>query len=511
MPAAHARRPSIRSRILLGSGLLATALLLVSFAAVWTGAVTVVATTGASMEPGMRHGDLVVVRPASTYQVGDVAAYRSHLLGSVVLHRIVDRDGENFVLQGDNNDFLDADRPTSNDMVGRPWFRIPAAGAVLTWVRQPVNAGALMAGAVVLVGAGTTRRARRSTTRSRQDRRQAAPRTRAWPPPLGLQALGGAGIALALIGAAAHATDSQRVVADDISFTHVGELTYDASVPRSAVYPDGLRTGDVVYRRITDRVDLRFDYRLEAPTPQVETTAVLTARLVATNGWARELELSPPASVRDHRTQVTAPLRLAELDAAAAEMAQLTGIAPGALQIEIEASVSSEGMISGRPIAEGFVAARRFALDDNQLRPTEPSGAFKTTTPGQLSASRVERAGIGPFGVEAPIDRIRLVLLPGLGMVILAGVLWSRTRATSRSESAEIAQRHGDLLLPVTRAVGADQTVIDVASFDALVRLARHHEQLILDHALPDAHVYRVDVAGTHYRYTATGAASSGS
>src|SRR4051794_10990259 len=68
------------------------------------GRVTYVTTFGISMRPHIHAGDLVLVRPAGDYKVGDVVAYRSATLGGVtVLHRIVARHGDKFTFKGDNN------------------------------------------------------------------------------------------------------------------------------------------------------------------------------------------------------------------------------------------------------------------------------------------------------------------------------------------------------------------------------------------------------------------------
>ena len=80
------------------------------------GATTYVTTHGVSMEPGFSTGDLAVLRPADSYEVGDVAAYLSDSLNTVVMHRIVSVEGDRFAFQGDNNDWLDKDHPTSDEV-----------------------------------------------------------------------------------------------------------------------------------------------------------------------------------------------------------------------------------------------------------------------------------------------------------------------------------------------------------------------------------------------------------
>ena len=59
------------------------------------------------MEPGYHTGDLVLVRKAQTYQVGDVVTYRDAEMGSYVIHRIIGIEQGLFVLKGDNNSWID--------------------------------------------------------------------------------------------------------------------------------------------------------------------------------------------------------------------------------------------------------------------------------------------------------------------------------------------------------------------------------------------------------------------
>lgn len=113
-------------------GLVAVGLLsvvvLVAVAALTVGRVAVVSTVGNSMEPGFHAGDLAVLIPASDYGVGDVVGYHSDDLDTVVMHRIVDVADDGYVLQGDNNDWLDPEHPTEDQLVGKLALRVPQGG-----------------------------------------------------------------------------------------------------------------------------------------------------------------------------------------------------------------------------------------------------------------------------------------------------------------------------------------------------------------------------------------------
>ena len=108
---------------------------------------------GNSMEPKLHRGDLAVVRAQSSYQPGDVVLYDSRELGTKVLHRIVRVEGSHFVLKGDNNYFLDAERPVAEQIVGSLWVSAPAVGRVTEWLREPLHS-AILVGLVTLIALG---------------------------------------------------------------------------------------------------------------------------------------------------------------------------------------------------------------------------------------------------------------------------------------------------------------------------------------------------------------------
>jgi signal peptidase len=120
---------------------------------------------GSSMEPTLHAGDLAVARTDREVEVGDAVLYRDDLLGVDVLHRVVRRDGAAFVLRGDANDFLDATRPTRDEIGGELWFAVPYAGSAIVWARQPLHAaiGVFVLTFLLLAGG-----ARREELRERQ-------------------------------------------------------------------------------------------------------------------------------------------------------------------------------------------------------------------------------------------------------------------------------------------------------------------------------------------------------
>src|SRR3954452_11876638 len=163
----------------------AVALVLAAVWAFWPqplgGGTTYVSTHGISMEPRFHTGDLAILRSAPSYAVGDVVAYRSVSLNTVVMHRIVDLDGDRFVIQGDNNDWLDQDHPSRDQVLGTLFVRIPQGGKVLASVTSPAGVGLVAAVGIALLGAAHRPRSRHAVRRAR---RRPAPRAPSLPAPV---------------------------------------------------------------------------------------------------------------------------------------------------------------------------------------------------------------------------------------------------------------------------------------------------------------------------------------
>src|SRR5208337_2550623 len=93
------------------TGFFMNILLVAGMAAIWMlfapvklgGQVSYVLVDGISMLPNFHTGDLVLVRQASAYQVGDVVTYHDPLMNADIIHRIIGQQGDHFVLKGDNN------------------------------------------------------------------------------------------------------------------------------------------------------------------------------------------------------------------------------------------------------------------------------------------------------------------------------------------------------------------------------------------------------------------------
>src|SRR5664279_2288734 len=126
-----------------------------------SGQVGFVTTHGVSMNPVYYQGDLVVVARASSYRVGEIAAYRMPGSRVVVLHRIIGGGPDGYVFKGDNNQSTDLTHPTAAQLVGHAVLHVSQAGVWLGRAVSPTGIGLAIFIATAAGGAATHTRRRR--------------------------------------------------------------------------------------------------------------------------------------------------------------------------------------------------------------------------------------------------------------------------------------------------------------------------------------------------------------
>ena len=133
-----------------------------------------------SMEPAIKTGSIVIVRPEATYASGDVITFgldtRTHI---PTTHRIVavhdDGGGPiTYSVKGDANEEVDPDVIPRSSVIGKVVLAIPYAGYILDFARQPIGFTLLIgipAGIIILD------EALRIWTEIRSMRRKESPRS----------------------------------------------------------------------------------------------------------------------------------------------------------------------------------------------------------------------------------------------------------------------------------------------------------------------------------------------
>jgi signal peptidase I len=463
-----------------------------------------VTTQGTSMEPSFHTGDLAVLRTADHYDVGDVVAYHSTLLHTVVMHRIVAIEGGHYTFKGDNNAWLDPEQPTAADLIGRLSLRVPQGGSWFARLASPPALGLIAFG--LLASGGTTVQMRRRRKRGTMSRPTTTGTNRskelalATAPPW-LRTAAAATAVVAMLGLALAAWAWTGPVTTPATSQGQAEqsmaFSYTASVPQTPAY-DGTSvfSPDPVFRRLASIVDVSFAYQ-GAPG-----TVTVSAKLSTASGWHSTVPLAAPTTFTTTSYKGTVGLDLKALDARAQAAAAVTGLPTNELTVTVLASVDT---------SDGARFAPTLSLNLSPLQLTLAGDAKALVVRDSTNVKQVTTAPrtIGALGQQLTAATARalstILLLAGLlGAAILA--LVTRLSAPT-SEAAGIRRRYAPLLVPVQpMPAPSGRPVIDVTEFATLARLAERYGLLVLHWTRTNVATFVVQDQGTTYRYrTSTG------
>lgn len=476
--------------------------------AVKTERIGYVATVGTSMNPVYHEGDLVFVVKADSYQVGQIAAYHGDVPGQRVLHRIIGGNGSaGFVMKGDNVQSTDPLTPTTEEMIGRAVLNVPRGGVWLKPLMGPSGLG--MLGFLVVSGAATTARTRREIPRGRRKKKVKAMSRQGGSlatvvavlkvlqrlSPL-LRAAAAVAVVLGVIALALGVLGWMKPLVEhqDVARPPKQSITfsYSTTVPKSPAYDSTtVRSPEPIFRKLTNRVDLRTRYH--GPAGVLNLTATLTNR----TGWHTTLTLVRNKSFPGPTFEATVPLDFSALAARADDAASTIGASPsGSVEVSLNASVASRNLPTLNAPLQLAVTPLTMTLAGSANLETTAEAA-----PSEIVVPREIRVFGHPTMTASEARSNAIVVLIVAGAIATAIFLTAR-RGTPLRTRADIERRYPQLLVPVEpMASPPGKPVVTVDNFPALVRLAERYGQMILTWRRPEADDFIVRDEGITYRY----------
>lgn len=99
---------------------------------------------GGSMEPTIKMGSIVLVKPVKNYKIGDIITFgEPSSVNPPTTHRIVDIEvvsgKERYITQGDANKSIDPYSVAKSEVIGKTFFSIPFFGYVVKQVRTKLG------------------------------------------------------------------------------------------------------------------------------------------------------------------------------------------------------------------------------------------------------------------------------------------------------------------------------------------------------------------------------------
>ena len=109
----------------------------------------IAAAVSGSMEPVFSAGDLLVYQKRSVYQDGDIVLFRQD--GSLITHRIINIQGNEYQTKGDANSAADGETITCEAILGEVVLVLPHVGSVILFLKSPLGILILLGSAVMLM------------------------------------------------------------------------------------------------------------------------------------------------------------------------------------------------------------------------------------------------------------------------------------------------------------------------------------------------------------------------
>jgi signal peptidase I len=488
---------------------------------------------GNSMEPKFHIGDLVITHQQPDYRAGDAIVYRNQEFKSFVFHRVISRRLGRYTLKGDNNSWLDTYKPSQAEVIGKLWLHIPRGGTVIRNMRDP-HVMASIAGALgAILGTSLLRSKTKgkrpmhrkpfqehftALTQKIRDRFSDMDSPASKKPSLFRQgeilegsffALGVVALASLILGMIVFSRPATRIVQDDLSYQHLGVFSYSASAPQGVYDTDSIKGGDPIFTKLTCSVDVVFQYTLIASQAENITGTYQLTAIVSepVSGWRRTVPLQEQASFTGTAFGTNARLDLCRISSLTQSMEQETGFHPGTYTLAITPNVKFDGNLSKRALKGLFNSGLTFRYDQVQfylLQTEEQENLLALTETVVLPEERKQANTLLLLGRELSIPRLRGVTLVSF-IASLSGLLLLGLRLQNLSyfdqekyyrikyDSIMIDIQNTDSLRPARP--------IDVASMEALAKLAERFNTMILHATENNLHTYYVQNSGRTYQF----------
>ena len=477
-----------------------------------------VIVAGNSMEPRLHRGDLVIVRQATDYQIGDIVTYRHPEIGPII-HRIVAQEGNRFVFKGDNNAWIDSYLPIQAEFIGKFWLHVPSAGRIIEQLRTPwamaLLAAVLGVMVVTSVKGDQTQHHGRRPGRKRLIKGQPRSMSHLSRNKADLFfALATLVLASLLLALFAFTRPLTRTLFDDITYQHSGVFSYSAPTPPGIYDTDTVQTGEPIFRRLITLVTVNFDYQFTADQPDdLAGTYRLMAEIGNSSGWQWTVELQPEAAFSGPTFTASGVVDLARVQALIDSVEQQTGLASQQYTLAIVPTVVVSGSLAGQSLRDVFSPRLVFQLDELQMQlaldsssAADASDPLKPAQAGLLKRAHEAPNTISLLGLALQISTARQLAVMGL-VLSLAGMLGVGLlmfRARQGDEASRIQLKYGPLLIAVHGSdLAANGRVIEVATMDDLVKIAERDGRMILHQENGSSHYYFIQDNDLTYRYQA--------
>ena len=96
-----------------------------------------------SMEPAIKTGSIVVIKPEKNYKIGDIITFNSNGSRLPITHRIYDakviKNEVYYITKGDANKTPDDRKISKKEIIGKVLFSVPYLGFLIEFSKKPIG------------------------------------------------------------------------------------------------------------------------------------------------------------------------------------------------------------------------------------------------------------------------------------------------------------------------------------------------------------------------------------
>ncbi|MFN2112416.1 MAG: signal peptidase I [Anaerolineales bacterium] len=479
------------------------------------GSVSYIIISGDSMEPDFHVGDLVVARSSQAYRVDQRVIYQHPAIG-YVFHRIIGQDGTSFILQGDNNDWLDTYHPEQDEILGKYWFGIPGAGILILALRKPliftlfvIVTFSIIAGLVFFPNANLGKKAKGKKKRMRKEPPTVSLKDFRLELIIGLSVLA---VIAGTFSVISFRKENILTVDDNLSFKQIGDLSYTVSESDDVYDFSGVKTGDPIYPALNCVVDLKFSYAFSSPRSRENDLDhfmgdfSMNAELVDSDGWSRTFLLIPEFQFSGTRVYAQPSINICRILDQIAEKEAKTGLDYKVYSLSVLPRITLKGDLDGSAVEEEFSPEYTFDLSDSVLRVPLDSEGFTIEKEGEVLRQFEVNNLMYLFGRQIEVIKVRRVSLIVLALSILAAIYpaWALIRDWGRSDLFQVELLHSSVIIDIkgSHKKSKDLIVVDLESFADLRKLADRYGAMIMHEQDAKGHRYYLIDDGYLYQFS---------
>lgn len=467
------------------------------------GQATYIIINGNSMEPDFKTNDVVVILPEKFYQIGDAVAYRNPQLG-IIFHRIVEQEKQFFILQGDNNDWLDSHSPKQEEIIGKLWMHIPSVGKYVEKIRSPGILALTIFGLMgfAFMNVNDPNNDNLSSQNRKKPKLGVTPSTQNQDSVFLLSALGFAALLLSVI---AFNRPTKLAVQESIAILHKGSFEYQAAAVPTVYDQIDVFTGDPIFTNISDAVTVTVNYELnDKEISNFNGIYSFLAILKDDSGWEHTATLLPEIPFTEQILSINGTILFSDVRNWVNEFERITGVQRARYTLTFQPIIQISGEKRQIEFETTFSPEYSFSFEDKQVIPLakdDENVLYPTSQHNEIFFSEIDNT-LSIFNINVKVVTARIIAGAGFGLVLLlAGMNTIKGYLVAQDgEVAMIEYNYKEWLIDVEDAQTGKE-LVTLKNFNDLVKIAEKQVTLIQHAIRGDKHIYFITLPEATYIY----------